>query len=271
MAEPRFRFAVVADTHTRPEAGDLSSPWEVNKLANGRCRFVAALVKQMAPAFTIHLGDVVHPVPVLPSYHGAAQAALEIFADLGFQIYRSRDVEDDLTNFELLNMPPHHPARDMWDTFHTTTPGVLLRTHTSPGQIRVMREFCPEPIRVILPGMCYRYEQITARADVQFYQMEGLAVGRGITLANLKATLADFARRMFGPTVRTRFRAEQVGFIFQQFHLIPYLSALENVLMPCTVNENAELLRDVGFCSVDPFFRWYNWAAFLAVKRTSRA
>ena len=84
-----------------------------------------------------------------------------IFADLGFQIYRSREVEDDLTNFELLNMPPHHPARDMWDTFHTTTPGVLLRTHTSPGQIHVMRELCPEPIRVILPGMCYRYEAIT--------------------------------------------------------------------------------------------------------------
>ena len=58
-------------------------------------------------------------------------------------------------------MPPHHPARDMWDTFHTTTPGVLLRTHTSPGQIHVMRELCPEPIRVILPGMCYRYEAIT--------------------------------------------------------------------------------------------------------------
>src|SRR5262249_12420903 len=72
-----------------------------------------------------------------------------IFADLGFQIYRSREVEDDLTNFELLNMPEHHPARDMWDTFHTTTPGVLLRTHTSPGQIHVMRELCPEPIRVI--------------------------------------------------------------------------------------------------------------------------
>src|SRR5262249_47564948 len=61
-----------------------------------------------------------------------------IFSDLGFQIYRSREVEDDQTNFELLNMPPHHPARDMWDTFHTTTPGVLLRTHTSPGQIHVM-------------------------------------------------------------------------------------------------------------------------------------
>mgnify|MGYP000496772420 CR=1 FL=1 len=72
--------------------------------------------------------------------HPATQTLREIyaiFADMGFQVFRSREVEDDLTNFELLNMPPHHPARDMWDTFHTTTPGVLLRTHTSPGQIHV--------------------------------------------------------------------------------------------------------------------------------------
>ncbi len=78
--------------------------------------------------------------------HLSTQALREvraIFADMGFQVYRSREVEDDLTNFELLNMPPHHPARDMWDTFHTTTPGVILRTHTSPGQIHVMRELCP--------------------------------------------------------------------------------------------------------------------------------
>src|SRR5258705_232923 len=89
-----------------------------------------------------------------------ALAELKACADMGFKVYRSRDVEDDETNFELLNMPPHHPARDMWDTFHTTTPGVLLRTHTSPGQIHVMREFGAhgtKPIRAILPGMCYRY------------------------------------------------------------------------------------------------------------------
>src|SRR5439155_26791810 len=76
--------------------------------------------------------------------HLATQTLREvsaIFSEMGFQIFRSRDVEDDETNFELLNMPPHHPARDMWDTFHTTTTGILLRTHTSPGQIHVMREF----------------------------------------------------------------------------------------------------------------------------------
>jgi phenylalanyl-tRNA synthetase alpha chain len=131
-----------------------------------------------------------------------------IFAEMGFQIYRSRDVETDEYNFGLLNIPPHHPARDMWDTFYTTTPNVILRTHTSPGQIHVMRERCPDPIRVILPGMCYRYEQITARSEIQFLQ----AIGRHITMADLKGTLTAFAHALFGPKVRTRFRADHFPF-----------------------------------------------------------
>jgi len=135
-----------------------------------------------------------------------------IWAEMGFQIYRSREVETDDYNFGLLNMPPHHPARDLWDTFYTTTPDVVLRTHTSPGQIHVMRERAPEPIRVILPGMCYRYEQVTVRSDVQFNQVEGLAVGRRITFGDLKGTLTAFARRMFGAGVLTRFRAAHFPF-----------------------------------------------------------
>ncbi|MEK6223221.1 MAG: phenylalanine--tRNA ligase subunit alpha, partial [Chloroflexota bacterium] len=93
-----------------------------------------------------------------------------IFGEMGFQIYRSREVETDEYNFTYLNIPEHHPARDLWDTFHTSTPGVLLRTHTSPGQIHAMREYAPENIRVILPGMVYRYEQVTSRAEMQFTQ-----------------------------------------------------------------------------------------------------
>lgn len=137
---------------------------------------------------------------------------LAIFADMGFQVYRSREVEDDLTNFELLNMPPHHPARDMWDTFHTTTPGVILRTHTSPGQIHVMREFCPEPIRVVLPGMCYRYEQVTTRSEMQFEQVEGLVVGRNVTMSDLKGTILAFARRLFGQDKEIRIRGSYFPF-----------------------------------------------------------
>jgi len=135
-----------------------------------------------------------------------------IFADMGFQVYRAPDVETDMVNFELLNIPPHHPARDMWDTFYTTREGVLLRTHTSPGQIRAMREYCPEPIRVILPGMCYRYEQVTARSEMMFYQVEGLAVGKNITMTDLKGVMAEYASRMFGAGRRMRFRASHFPF-----------------------------------------------------------
>jgi phenylalanyl-tRNA synthetase alpha chain len=95
---------------------------------------------------------------------------------------------------------------------------VLLRTHTSPGQIRAMREFSaanpdnPPPVRIILPGMCARYEQITARSEIQFQQVEGLAVGKHITMSDLKGTLEDFAQRMFGKGVLSRFRASHFPF-----------------------------------------------------------
>jgi phenylalanyl-tRNA synthetase alpha chain len=152
---------------------------------------------------------------MLGRLHPSTQILREIYriwGDMGFQVYRSRDVETDEFNFELLNIPADHPARDMWDTFHTMTPGVILRTHTSPGQIHAMREYCPEPIRVILPGMCYRYEQITARSEIQFNQVEGLAVGKHITMADLKGTLTDFAKRIFGEERATRFRANYFPF-----------------------------------------------------------
>jgi phenylalanyl-tRNA synthetase alpha chain len=135
-----------------------------------------------------------------------------IFADMGFQVFRSREVEDDQTNFELLNMPPHHPARDMWDTFHTTTSGVLLRTHTSPGQIHVMREFAPGPIRAVLPGMCYRHEAVSTRSEIQFEQVEGLVVGPNVTMADLKGTITAFARRLFGEERQVRIRSSYFPF-----------------------------------------------------------
>lgn len=135
-----------------------------------------------------------------------------VFADMGFQIYRSREVESDEFNFELLNMPAHHPARDMWDTFFTETPGQVLRTHTSPGQIHVMREFAPNPVRVILPGMCYRNEAISTRSEIQFLQVEGLVVGEGVTMADLKGTLTAFARRMFGEERQIRIRSSYFPF-----------------------------------------------------------
>src|SRR6266566_1193019 len=135
-----------------------------------------------------------------------------IFTAMGFQIYDSPEVETDEYNFQLLNMPPGHPARDMWDTFYTTTPGLILRTHTSPGQIHAMREYTPEPIRVILPGKCYRYEQVSARSESMFYQVEGLAVGKHITFSDLKGTLTEFVKQMYGPGRQMRFRKSYFPF-----------------------------------------------------------
>ncbi len=129
-----------------------------------------------------------------------------VFAEMGFEVYDAPDVDTEENNFDLLNIPPYHPARDMWDTFWVSQDPnpdpaqrtMVMRTHTSPGQIRVMRERCPQPIRVILPGKCHRYEQITARSEHMFYQIEGLAVGKGIRMTDLIGTLQQFAAKMYG-------------------------------------------------------------------------
>ena len=135
-----------------------------------------------------------------------------IFAAMGFQIFDSPEVETDEYNFQLLNMPPGHPARDMWDTFYTTAPDLLLRTHTSPGQIHAMRAYAPEPVRVILPGKVYRYEQVTARSESMFYQVEGLALGKNITFSDLKGVLTNFANQMYGEGRKMRFRKSYFPF-----------------------------------------------------------
>lgn len=137
---------------------------------------------------------------------------IRIFGDMGFQVYPSPEVETDDYNFTYLNMPPYHPARDMWDTFYTKTEGVLLRTHTSPGQIRVMRDRAPEPIRVILPGATMRYEQLSVRSEIEFAQVEVLVIGEHVTFAELKGTLEDFSRRLFGEDARIRLRPSHFPF-----------------------------------------------------------
>ena len=201
----------------RPLAGQRANALRV-QLEQAHAAHAAAL-RESGLAASLQAGALDVTLPGRPAARGRLHIAPQtlrqicaIWAQMGFQIYRSRDVETEAYNFELLNIPPHHPARDMWDTFHTTTSGSLLRTHTSPGQIHAMREYAPEPIRVVLPGMCYRYEQITPRSEIQFNQVEGLAVGKGIRFTDLKGTLTDFARRMFGAQTRTRFRASYFPF-----------------------------------------------------------
>jgi phenylalanyl-tRNA synthetase alpha chain len=204
-------------TELRPKVGMVSN--QVKRALEQRLSERQEELRQAALARSLQKErlDVTLPGrrPAVGRLHPANQTLREIyrvFAEMGFQVYRARDVETDEFNFELLNIPQHHPARDMWDTFFTTTPGVVLRTHTSPGQIHSMRENVPNPVRVILPGMCYRYEQLTARSEIQFNQVEVLAVGKHIDFGGFKGTLQDFARRMFGDLVRTRLRPDYFPF-----------------------------------------------------------
>lgn len=121
-----------------------------------------------------------------------------VFAELGYRVAEGPEVELDRYNFEMLRIPADHPARDMWDTLwvESATP-MLLRTHTSPNQIRVMEQQQP-PVRVIVPGRCYRFEATDATHEWMFYQTEILAVDEGITLADLKGTLEYMVKRLFG-------------------------------------------------------------------------
>ena len=140
-----------------------------------------------------------HPIPA------TIERIASIFGQFGFVVYEGPEVEDDATNFQMLNIPPDHPARDLWDTLYVDREGELLRTHTSPGQIRVMQSTKP-PIRALLPGRCYRYENVAADRNFEFFQVEGLMVDEGTTLGDLRGLLDEFARAMFGEDKRTRFR-----------------------------------------------------------------
>ncbi len=135
----------------------------------------------------------------------------QVFGEMGFEVYEAPEVETNDLNFNQLNIPPHHPARDMWDTFWVDEE-VVLRTHTSPGQIRCMRERHPHPIRVILPGKCYRYEAISARSEHQFFQVEGLAVGRHVRLTDLTGCLHRFLETMYGVGRKLRVRGSYFPF-----------------------------------------------------------
>ena len=146
------------------------------------------------------------------------QEITDAFVAMGFSIVEGPEVEWDYYNFERLNIPPGHPARDMWNTLwvdYADEQGrqpMLLRTHTSPMQARVMESTHP-PVRVVVPGKCYRYEATDATHEWHFYQVEGLAVDAGITFADLKGTLYEFARRLFGAERKVRFRCDYFPFV----------------------------------------------------------
>ncbi len=171
----------------------------------------AEAIDMSAPGDAIRVGHL-HPVLTL------MRDLREVFHAYGFEVFEGPEVETDEYNFELLNIPPDHPARDLWDTLYVAEPGsveagasrpaadgTILRTHTSPAQIRAMRALEP-PIRVLTPGRCFRYEAVDASHGFEFHQVEGLVIDRDTSLADLKGLLEEIARALYGREVRTRFR-----------------------------------------------------------------
>ena len=140
---------------------------------------------------------------------------LEVFNDMGFQTVEGPIVELEKYNFDMLNVPADHPARDLQDTLwldRESDQPVLLRTQTSPMQIRTMEKQDP-PVRIVSPGLCFRHEATDATHEWQFHQIEGLAVDEGVTMSDLKGTLYEFTRRIFGTERKIRFRCDYFPFV----------------------------------------------------------
>lgn len=159
------------------------------------------------PGRTIGRGST-HPITDM------IERTIEIFRSMGFDVAEGPDVEDDLHNFGMLNFAPDHPARDMQDTFFVDDAerqDLLLRTHTSSVQIRVMESMKP-PIRCIMPGRVYRNEAVSARSLAEFHQIEGLYIDKGVSMADLKATIMEFARRFYDENATFRFRTSYFPF-----------------------------------------------------------
>jgi phenylalanyl-tRNA synthetase alpha chain len=155
------------------------------------------------PGLSRPLGQI-HPL------NGMIDRFLDIFTGLGYTVAEGPQIETDYYNFEALNTPPDHPARDMQDTFYFAD-GRLLRTHTSSVQIRYMENHQP-PIRVVAPGRVYRRDTVDATHSAVFHQLELLAVDKGLTFTDLKGTIKEFLRQMFGNDLEIQFRASYFPF-----------------------------------------------------------
>jgi phenylalanyl-tRNA synthetase alpha chain len=209
--------ALLKDLRIVPEARRSSAGKAVNDLkVHVETALDAAAARHRAgrrvPAGTIDLslpGRVQRPGTPHPITQ-VRDLIEEIFLEMGYALESGPEVESDYYNFEALNMPPHHPARDMQDTFYVEG-GFLLRTHTSPVQIRAMEKRRP-PIRIVALGKVFRRDSDLTHSPV-FHQVEGLVVGEGIAFAHLKGTLEHFCRRVFEKELRVRLRPSYFPFV----------------------------------------------------------
>lgn len=175
------------------------------QLSSGGAKSDQLIPDLSLPAAPYHLGSR-HPVSIV------MEEIIDVFSRMGFEVAEDREIEDDWHNFTAMNTPPDHPARDMQDTYYVASPpGYLLRTHTSSVQARVMTSRKP-PIRIIAPGRVYRNETVSARSHCQFHQVEVLYVDEGVSFADMKQTLHQFAQAMYGKDAVTRLRPSYFPF-----------------------------------------------------------
>ena len=227
----------------RPAVGKLANEIKRHLLAELEAREGAFSTKSGTYAVDVTLPGLsaragrIHPVTSTIRRMKAA------FRQMGFQVFEGPDVETDEYNFALLNFPPNHPARDSYDTFYTTRPDVLLRTHTSPGQVRVMQR-TGAPVRTVIPGACYRYDQPDASHNYMFYQMEGLAVGANIRMTDLLGAIRGLVQMLFGDGHRVRFRG----------HYFPFTEPSIEADLLCTVcnGKGCRLCKYSGWVEIIP-------------------
>ena len=177
--------------------GALEAKGEEIKAREKAARLEAEAVDVTLPGPARGAGSL-HPMNI------ALERMIDIFVGMGYEVVEGPEVEYDHYNFELLNLPKNHPARDAQDTFYIDD-NIVLRTHTSPVQARIMTTRKP-PIRIVCPGRVYRADEADATHSPVFHQMEGLVIDENITMGDLKGTLDEFARQMYGEGIRTRFR-----------------------------------------------------------------
>ncbi len=200
--DPEARRRVGAQANRAKESFEVA-------LAEALTALKEAAARAAAPAIDVTLPGRRSPLGRLHPLTRIMEETCDIFLHLGFEAVTGPEVELDWYNFEALNIPPDHPARDMQDTFYFNDK-VLLRTHTSPMQIRVMEKRQP-PVRIIAPGKVYRRDSDMTHSPM-FHQVEGLLVDRGVTFADLKGVLTEFVHQMFGPEVSLRFRPSYFPF-----------------------------------------------------------
>jgi phenylalanyl-tRNA synthetase alpha chain len=261
-------------SHVQEKLKDLGSLTVTPKPAPGKFggpepTVIAESVDPTLPGDVVPWGAL-HPLTIFE------KEIEDIFRSMGFSVAEGPEIETEYYNFEALNFPPHHPARDDWDTLYLGE-NLLLRTHTSPVQIRVMEKRRP-PIRIIVPGKVYRREAIDATHLPMFYQVEGLLVDEGVTFAHLKGTLDYFLRALLGDKIEIRFRPSYFPFTepSAEVDISCLLCRGENAECPVCAGTGWKELLGAGMVdpqvlknvNIDPE-KYSGWAFGMGIERTA--